>query len=465
VTEWLLGPMPLVSINPATGRLIQHHREHGAREISAAVDEAHRAFLDWRHVPFTERSSRLTALGATLRRQKNALARLITAEMGKPRSDARAEIEKCAVCCDFYAQHAAGFLKSHRPPGAPKNTEVVFEPLGVVLAIMPWNFPFWQLFRAAAPALMAGNTILLKHASNVSGCALAIERVFADAGAPAGLLRTLLVSSKAIPGLIQDPRVRGVTLTGSTAAGRQVGALAGAALKPVVLELGGSDPYVILADADLDLAAEVCAQARLTNAGQSCVAAKRFIVVESVRAAFEHRFTARMAARRMGDPTVKGTDFGPLARADLRKDLHAQVQQSVKHGARILLGGTLPPAKIKGAFYPATVLTDVRPGMPAYDEELFGPVAAIIPAKDESDALRIANDTAYGLGAAIFSRDRRRARALAREHIDAGMVFINAQVHSDSSLPFGGVKDSGLGRELSAFGIREFVNIKTLWIE
>ncbi|MDF3057711.1 MAG: Aldehyde Dehydrogenase [Rariglobus sp.] len=457
--------MPLVSINPATGRVIARHREHTAAEVSSALASTHAAFLDWRALSPTERARHLTALGASLRKQQAALARLITAEMGKPLEDARLEIEKCAACCDFYAKHAAGFLKSHRPAGAPKNTRVLFEPLGVILAIMPWNFPFWQLFRAAAPALMAGNTILLKHASNTSGCALAIERVFSRARVPAGLLRTLLVSSKSIPAVLKDPRIRGVTLTGSTTAGRKVGALAGTALKPAVLELGGSDPYVILADADLDLAAETCAKARLTNAGQSCVAAKRFIVVESVRAAFEPKFIARMAARRMGDPTAKGTDFGPLARTDLRDELHAQVQKSVKRGARVLLGGILPPARNKGAFYPATVLSGVRPGMPAYDEELFGPVAAIIPAKDEADALRIANDTAYGLGAAIFSRNRRRARELAQKHLDAGMVFINAQVRSDSSLPFGGVKASGLGRELSAFGIREFVNIKTLWVE
>ncbi len=456
--------MPLVSINPATGVQTQRHREHTAGQIDSALAETHAAFLDWRHLPVNERARHLTALGTTLRRQKNTLARLITTEMGKPLSAARLEIEKCAACCDFYARHAARFLKPERPPGSPKNTEVVFEPLGVVLAIMPWNFPFWQLFRAAAPALMAGNTILLKHASNTSGCALAIERVFIKARVPAGLLRTLLVSSKQIPAIIKDPRVRGVTLTGSTAAGRKVGALAGAVLKPAVLELGGSDPYVILADADLDLAAEVCAEARLTNAGQSCIAAKRFIVVESVRATFEIKLTARMAARRIGDPTSKNTDYGPLARADLRDELHAQVHKSVKRGARVLLGGNLPENG-KGFFYPATVLTGVRPGMPAYDEELFGPVAAIISAKDETDALRIANDTAYGLGAALFSRNRRRARALAREHIDAGMVFVNAQVRSDASLPFGGVKDSGLGRELGGFGIREFVNVKTLWIE
>ena len=455
--------MPLVSINPSTGRTLKRYPEHTPAQIAAALDHTHSAFSDWRDTPLATRSRHLVVVAATLRRQRAALAHLITAEMGKPLAEARAEIEKCAACCVFYAKHSARFLKPQHSVGAPKNARVCFEPLGVILAIMPWNYPFWQAFRAAVPALMAGNTVLLKHASNVSGCALAIERVFAQSGAPAGLLRTVLVSSKAIPALIQDPRVRGVTLTGSTAAGRQVASMAGAALKPAVLELGGSDPYLILADADLDLAAEVCAAARLVNAGQSCVAAKRFIVVEGVRAAFEQKFTARMAARRMGDPTAKGTGFGPLARVDLRDELHTQVRQSVKHGARVLLGGQLPPKTTQGWFYPATVLTGVRPGMAAYDEELFGPVAAIISAGDEADALRLANDTDYGLGAAIFSRNTRRALALGRRHLDTGMVFVNAQVRSDSSLPFGGTKSSGVGRELGDFGIRAFVNVKTLW--
>ncbi|MET0263024.1 MAG: NAD-dependent succinate-semialdehyde dehydrogenase [Rariglobus sp.] len=456
--------MPLVSINPATGRILKRHREHNAKEIASALTATHQAFLGWRELALADRARHVAALGATLRKQAEPLAQLITAEMGKPLADARLEIEKCADGCEFYAQHAARFLKPQRPVVAPKNAVVAFEPLGVVLAIMPWNYPFWQLFRAAAPALMAGNTVLLKHASNTTGCALAIERIFRDARVPANILRTLAVSSKAIPALIKDARIKGVTLTGSTDAGRKVGALAGAALKPCVFELGGSDPYIILADADLDHAAEVCAQARLTNAGQSCVAAKRFIVVESVRAAFEQKFTARMAARRMGDPTAKDIDFGPLARADLRDELHAQVQKSIKRGARLLLGGTLPAKKTKGAFYPATILTDVRPGMPAYDEEFFGPVASIIAARDEADAIRIANDTAFGLGAAVFTRNRRHGRTLAVENIEAGMVFVNEQVRSDVSLPFGGIKDSGYGRELSAFGIREFVNVKTIWI-
>ena len=454
--------MPLVSQNPATGRLIKRHREHTPSQISAALAQVHSGFLGWRELSLADRARHLTALAATLRTQKESLAQLMTAEMGKPLAQARAEIEKCAACCDFYAKHAARFLKPRRPVAAPKNAKVVFEPLGVVLAIMPWNYPLWQFFRAAAPTLMAGNTLLLKHASNVSGCALAIERLFADAGLPAGLLRTLLVSSQAVPALIADPRVRGVTLTGSTTAGRKVAALAGAALKPCVLELGGSDPYVVLSDADLDHAAETCAQARLVNGGQSCVSGKRFIVVESTRPAFEQKFLARLQARHVGDPLLADTDIGPLARTDLRDELHAQVLASVKKGARLLLGGTLP--KGRGAYYPVTALSNVRPGMPAYDEELFGPVATIISAKDEADALRIANDTPYGLGAALFTRDRRRGETLARERLDAGMVFVNDFVRSDASLPFGGVKDSGFGRELSEFGIHAFVNIKTVWV-
>ncbi|HTJ78961.1 MAG TPA: NAD-dependent succinate-semialdehyde dehydrogenase [Rariglobus sp.] len=454
--------MPLVSLNPATGRLIKRHREHTAKEVSSALASVHSGFLGWRELSFADRSRHLAALAKTLRARKKSLALLMTAEMGKPLGQSLAEIEKCAGCCDFYAKHASGFLKPRRPVGAPKNARIVFEPMGVVLAIMPWNYPLWQLFRAAAPTLMAGNSLLLKHASNVSGCALAIERLFADAGLPAGLLRTLLVSSKAIPRVIADTRIRAVTLTGSTAAGRKVAALAGAALKPCVCELGGSDPYIILADADLDHAAEICAQARLLNGGQSCISAKRFIVVESIRHSFEEKLIARLKTRRVGDPLSSKTDVGPLARADLRDELHAQVLKSIKNGARLLLGGTLP--KGRGFYYPVTALTGVAPGMPAYDEELFGPVAAIISAKDERDAIRIANDTAYGLGAALFTRDTRHGEALAREHLDAGMVFVNDFVRSDASLPFGGIKSSGIGRELSEFGIHAFVNIKTVCI-
>ncbi|MBW8781073.1 MAG: NAD-dependent succinate-semialdehyde dehydrogenase [Verrucomicrobia bacterium] len=454
--------MPLVSINPATGRTLKRYREHTPKQIADALAAVHRGHLGWRELALSDRARHLAALGATLRRQVESLAQLITAEMGKPLAAARLEIEKCAVCCDFYARHGARFLKDEHPTGASRGTKVVFEPLGVVLAVMPWNYPFWQLFRAAAPALMAGNTLLLKHASNVSGCALAIERVFSEAGLPSGLLRTLLVSSRAIPALIADEHVRAVTLTGSVEAGRKVAALAGAALKPCVLELGGSDPYVILADADLDHAAEVCAQARLVNSGQSCVAAKRFIVVESVRAAFTEKLIARLQARRLGDPAVAGVDLGPLARADLRDELHAQVTRSVKKGAQLLLGGTVPAGK--GFYYPATVLAGVRKGMPAYSEELFGPVAALIAAKDEAAAIALANDTVFGLGAAVFTADRKRGETIARERLEAGLVFVNDFVRSDPALPFGGVKQSGYGRELGTPGIRAFVNTKTLWV-
>jgi succinate-semialdehyde dehydrogenase/glutarate-semialdehyde dehydrogenase len=380
--------------------------------------------------------------------------------MGKPLAQARAEVEKCALACEYYARHAAGFLADEMPVGAPANSRVTFQPLGVVLAVMPWNFPFWQAFRAVAPALMAGNTVLLKHASTVCGCALAIEAVFREAGLPGGVFQTLLAGADVVPRLIAHAKVKAVTLTGSTEAGRRVASLAGAALKKCVLELGGSDPYLILADADLGLAAEVCAQGRLVNTGQSCIAAKRMIVVDDVRGEFERRFVERMAARKLGPPTEPGTDLGPLARADLRDELHAQVRTSLRRGARLLLGGKPVPGP--GWYYPATVLTDVRAGMPAYDEELFGPVAAIIPVRDEAAALAAANDSGFGLAAAVFTRRSSHGRQLAVAGIEAGVVFVNDFVRSDPSLPFGGVKQSGYGRELGSFGIREFVNVKTV---
>jgi succinate-semialdehyde dehydrogenase/glutarate-semialdehyde dehydrogenase len=452
--------MSLVSINPATGQRLHIHGLHGSVHIEHAIARAHSAYHGWRETSPAFRARHLRALGRVLRLQRDDLAALITAEMGKPITQSRAEIEKCAAVCDFYARHGADWLAEEHPSGAPKNARVAYEPLGVVLAIMPWNFPFWQLFRAAVPALMAGNTVLLKHAANVSDCALAIEQVFADAKVPAGLLQTLLITSREIPALIADARICAVTLTGSTAAGQAVAALAGAALKPCVLELGGSDAYLILEDADIEKAAEICAASRLVNAGQSCVSAKRFIVAPKIRRAFEKRLVARMAVRHPGDPTDPKTVLGPLARHDLRDELHGQVQRSVRRGAKLLLGGKIPAGP--GWFYPPTVLTGVKPGMPAYGEELFGPVAAIIPVRDEAEAVAVANDSPYGLGAAIFSRDRRRARELAHE-LEAGMVFINDFVRSDPSLPFGGVKQSGFGRELGITGLRAFVNVKTIW--
>ena len=454
--------MALVSLNPATGRVLKTYREHSPAQIAATLAAVQRGFLGWRELSLAERAHHLRALASRLRADTEPLAQLITAEMGKTLSMSRLEIEKCAACCDFYATQGARLLKAERPVGAPKTARVEFAPLGVILAVMPWNYPFWQLFRAAAPALMAGNTIVLKHATSVSGCALAIERVFAVAGLPGGLLRTVLTQPKAVAGLIADERVRGVSLTGSTGAGSKVAALAGAALKPCVLELGGSDPYIVLADADLDLAAEICAKARLVNGGQSCISAKRLIVVEAVRAEFTAKVVARLAARRMGAPTEETTDFGPLARADLREALHRQVTRSLKKGARLLLGGERP--KGPGFYYPATALEAVRPGMPAYDEELFGPVAAIIAARDEVEAIRLANDTPYGLGAAVFTRNRKRGEAIVRDQLEVGMGFVNDFVRSDLSLPFGGVKRSGFGRELGVYGIREFVNRKTVWV-
>ena len=452
--------MPLVSINPTTGRLIRRYRQHTNAQMAAAVDRADAAFSDWRHIGFARRSRLLRATAAALRRRQDEDALLITSEMGKPLAQARSEIGKCALACEYYARHAAGFLADERPVDAPENSRVTFQPLGVVLAIMPWNFPFWQVFRAVAPTLMAGNTVLLKHASNVCGCALAIESVFREAGLPPGVFQTLLAGAERVAPLITHEKVKAITLTGSKEGGRWVASLAGASLKKCVLELGGSDPYLILADADLDLAAEVCAQGRLINTGQSCIAAKRIIVVDKVRAEFERRFVERMAARKMGPPTEPGTDLGPLARADLRDTLHAQVRKSIRQGARLLLGGK--PAPGPGWFYPATVLTDVEAGMPAHDEELFGPVAAVVPVRDEPAAIAAANHSDYGLAAAVFTRRRSHGRRIAVAGLEAGVVFVNDFVRSDPSLPFGGVKQSGYGRELGPFGILEFVNVKTI---
>ncbi len=453
--------MSLVSINPATGQRLSIHATFSSRQVETSLARAHSTFLGWRELAPASRARHLRALARTLREQRDELADLATAEMGKPVTQGRAEIEKSALTCDFYARHGRDWLADEHPPGASPHARVAYEPLGVVLAIMPWNFPFWQVIRAAAPVLMAGNTMVLKHASNVTGCALALEQVFAEAGLPAGALQTLLITSKEIPAIIADPRVAGVTLTGSTAAGKSVAALAGAAMKPGIYELGGSDPYLVLADADLDHAAEICAQARLFNSGQSCVCGKRFIVVESVRRAFEKKFIARLAARRVGPPADPATEVGPLARHDLRDELHAQVTASVRRGARLVLGGKIPPGP--GFYYPPTVLTNVRKGMPAYDEELFGPVAAIIPVRDEEAAVAAANDSIYGLGAGLFTRDRRRGRELAGR-IDSGLVFVNEFVRSDPTLPFGGVKQSGHGRELGCWGLRAFVNVKTVWV-
>ncbi len=377
-------------------------------------------------------------------------------------SQGRAEIAKCAWVCDFYADRAESFLQPEPVETDASKSFVTFQPIGVVLAVMPWNFPFWQVFRFAAPALMAGNAGVLKHASNVPGCALAIEDVFTNAGFPENVFRTLLIGSKQVDAIIENPYVKAVTLTGSTPAGKAVASKAGEMLKKTVLELGGSDPYVILEDADLNSAVSTCVTSRLINSGQSCINAKRFVVVEPLREEFERIFVERMGEMEMGDPLDESTEVGPQARADLRDELHEQVRQSIKKGARCLLGGEVPDGD--GAYYPPTVLTDVTRGMPAYDEELFGPVAAIIRAKDEREAIAIANDSSFGLGAAVFTSDLAKGEQIASEEIEAGACFVNAFVKSDPRLPFGGVKESGYGRELSHYGIREFVNIKTVYV-
>ena len=454
--------MSITTVNPSTGKAMKTYEDMTSEHAAATIAKAHAAWRTWRDTSFGTRAALMKKAAGVLRQRNHDLARLMAEEMGKPLAQGNAEVEKCAWACDYYADHA----ESHLAPDviATENTKsyAAFEALGVVLAIMPWNFPLWQVFRFAAPALMAGNVGVLKHASNVPGCALAIESIFQEAGFPPDVFRTLLIGSKQVQAVIEHPLVRAVTLTGSTPAGKAVASQAGAVLKKTVLELGGSDAYVVLDDADVEAAATTCVNSRLINAGQSCIAAKRFVVVKPILEAFTARFVALMKSRKVGDPLTEGTEVGPQARHDLRDALHKQVRASVERGATLLLGGEIPPGE--GAFYPPTVLTQVRPGMPAYDEELFGPVAAIIEAKDEDDAVRIANDTVFGLGAAVFTKNAARGERVARR-LDAGATFVNALVASDPRLPFGGIKDSGYGRELGTYGIKEFVNIKTVVVK
>ncbi|HEX4113907.1 MAG TPA: NAD-dependent succinate-semialdehyde dehydrogenase [Stellaceae bacterium] len=450
------------AVNPTTGERIARYEEMSADAVKRAVETAHGQFRTWRTTNFAHRAGLMRQAAAVLRAKAKDYGRLMAEEMGKPVKDGIAEANKSALGCDYYADHAEQFLAPEIVPTDARKSFVAFQPIGVVLAVMPWNFPFWQVFRAAAPALMAGNAMVLKHASNVPGCALAIEKVFAEAGFPEGLFRTLMIGSKAVDAVIEHPLVQGVTLTGSTAAGRAVAAKAGHMLKKTVLELGGSDAYVVLDDADIEQAAQISTKGRLVNSGQSCIAAKRFIVTGKNRAAFEAAFVKQMSAVKMGDPLDESNVVGPQARHDLRDALHRQVQGSIAKGAKCLLGGAIP--NNKGAFYPPTILTEVKPGMPAYDEEMFGPVAAIIPVADEEQAFAAANDSVFGLGGAIIGRDLARAERLAVERMESGTVFVNEAVRSDPRLPFGGIKESGYGRELSAFGIREFVNIKTIFI-
>jgi len=453
----------LATADPSTGQPGRIYEGHTRNEALAIARDVRRAFEDWRHTAFAERAALMKQAAAVLRRRQDEFAETMTSEMGKTRKEGRAEIEKCAFNCDHFAENAERYLA--REPldlGGPK-TFVTYNPLGVVLAVMPWNFPFWQVFRFAAPALMAGNAAVLKHASNVPGCALAIESVFREAGFPENLFRTLLIPSRDVRALIEDPAIAAVTLTGSVAAGKQVAGAAGAVLKKSVLELGGSDAYLVLEDADIEKAAQVCAAARMVNGGQSCIAGKRFIVVSAVRDAFERAFTQAMRSYEMGNPRDEATKLGPLQSVQARDEIHKQVEESLAKGARLVIGGEVPDRS--GAWYPATVLADVRPGMPAYDEEVFGPVAAIIEATDEAEAIRIANASRFGLGSGVLTSDLARGERIAADQLEAGMSFVNANVRSDPRVPFGGVKESGYGRECSHFGIREFTNIKTVLVE
>jgi succinate-semialdehyde dehydrogenase/glutarate-semialdehyde dehydrogenase len=452
----------LQTVNPATGEPGRSYDQHTLEEAQAAAAAGHKAFLEWRRTSFADRAAIVRKAGELLRARKDEHARLMTEEMGKPLDDGRAEIEKCANNCDWFAEHAEEYLADEpRDIGGPEAF-VTFNPLGVVLAVMPWNFPFWQVFRFAAPALMAGNGALLKHASNVPGCALAIEQVLHDAGVPRDLVRTLLLPSSEVEQLIKDPNIAAVTLTGSVAAGRSVATAAGSVLKKCVLELGGSDAYIVLEDADIRAAAKVAATARMVNGGQSCIAGKRFIVVRSVLEQFEAALVDAMRGYEMGDPAKEGTKLGPMQSVKARDEIHRQVSESVRKGARLLLGGKLPDRP--GAWYPATVLTNVLPGQPAHDEEVFGPVAAIIAAEDEKDAIRVANASEFGLGSGVLTGNPDRGRRIAAEDLDAGLSFVNENVRSDPRMPFGGVKHSGYGRECSEFGIREFTNIKSVHV-
>ena len=453
---------PLKTINPSTGELIKEYENTGFDEFEQIVERANSAQEKWKKLSYPHRSTYLAKIAKLLKNQKGELAELMALEMGKPLKQGIGEIEKCAWACEFYAEKAEGFLSNQAVETDALNSYVTFNPLGVVLSIMPWNFPFWQFFRFAAPALMAGNGVILKHAENTTGCALRIEQIVHQSGIMNDLVRAILVENEDMKSIIQHEGIAAVTFTGSTKAGRIVASQAGEALKKTVLELGGSDPYIILQDADIQFAAEKCAASRLVNSGQSCVAAKRFIAVDEIYDAFVEAFTKIMSSKIVGDPFEETTDVGPMARLDLRDGLHKQVEKSITAGANVILACNKPEGT--GAFYPVSILSEVKQGMPAYEEELFGPVAAVIKAKNVQEAIRMANKSVYGLGAAIFSKDVEKAERIAAQEVEAGCCFVNDFVKSDPTLPFGGIKQSGYGRELGKFGIKEFVNVKTVWV-
>lgn len=454
--------MRLESENPATEEIIEKFEQYKDEELSRILEKSHHAFLEWRLLYHYTRAKYFIKLSSLLLERKQELAHIITREMGKPLKQAEAEIEKCATMSEYYARQGPEFLTDKNIPTQAEKSYATFQPLGIILGIMPWNFPFWQVLRFAVPTILSGNAVILKHAPNVCQSALAIEKLFLDSGFPPGVFNTILLGVNRIASVIEHPYVQGISLTGSERAGRAVGELAGKNLKRVVLELGGSDPYIVFHDADLEAAVETCVTSRLINCGQTCISAKRFIVDNSILNDFTELFTEKMKNKTMGDPS-DDVDIGPMARKDLRENIHEQVEQSVEQGAKLLTGGYIPDNA--GYYYPPTVLSHAKPGMKIWDEETFGPVAAITGFETELEALRLALDTPYGLGAALFSKDIERVEKLAKYKMNAGNVFINDFVRSDPRLPFGGVKASGFGRELSYFGMMEFVNVKTIYIK
>ncbi|MEZ5175019.1 MAG: NAD-dependent succinate-semialdehyde dehydrogenase [Acidimicrobiia bacterium] len=453
----------MISVNPLDGTVVAAYDRTTPADIVAHIETAAERQRDWMRTDLVVRSNHMHRLAEVLESRRQELAELMAVEMGKPVREGRGEVDKCALACRYYADSAAGFLEDTPIETHRAKSYISYRPIGVVLAVMPWNFPLWQAIRFAAPALMAGNAGILKHASNVSGCAIAIDEMVVAAGFPDGLFRTVIVPSSGVGEMIDHPLIRGVTVTGSDAAGRAVASRAGARLKKTVLELGGSDPYLVLADADVDRAAETCAASRLINGGQSCIAAKRFIVHTAIAEEFTHKLAVSMARRVVGDPLDDATEIGPMARVDLRDELHDLVRRSTELGATVTSGGRIEPGK--GAFYPPTVLAGVQPHMPVFREETFGPVAAVTTVASDAEAIRMANDSVFGLGAAVFTRDVERGEQIARDELEAGSCFVNAFVASDPRLPFGGIKDSGYGRELSSLGMHEFLNLKTVVVD
>ena len=455
--------MNLISINPTNNKILESHKEISKNSINQIINSSYNTYLEWRNKSISYRSKKMKNLAKLLKQRKEELGALMTQEMGKPINQSIAEAEKCAWVCEYYADNAGQFLSKKEISTDSKKSFISFQPIGLVLAIMPWNFPFWQVFRFASPTLMAGNVGILKHASNVQGCAKEIEKLFLEAGFPDNAFSNLVIGSNKVSNVINNPLVKAVTLTGSTPAGKSVASLAGSLLKKTVLELGGNDPYIILEDADLNNAAESCIAGRMLNAGQSCIAAKRFIVVKSRLNDFTDKVEQKINNMKMGDPLDSTIDIGPMVNTDARDELHQQVLMSIEKGAILRSGGNIPEKE--GSFYPPTLLTNVRPGMSAFDDELFGPVAVIISAENEDHAIELANKTNYGLGAAIFTRDLDKGEKIAINELEAGSCSVNDFVKSDPRLPFGGIKESGYGRELSEYGILEFVNIKSVVIQ